>query len=63
MKKALKWLASVLYGLVMIEVVIMISPLEFAVRADASRPASLARHGVDGIVLPATFGDYHELVP
>jgi protein-S-isoprenylcysteine O-methyltransferase Ste14 len=29
MKKALKWLASVLYGLVMIEVVIMISPFAF----------------------------------
>lgn len=29
MKKALKWLASALYGLVMIEVVIMISPFAF----------------------------------
>lgn len=29
MKKALKWLGSVLYGLVMIEVVIMISPFAF----------------------------------
>lgn len=29
MKKALKWVASVLYGLVMIEVVIMISPFAF----------------------------------
>ena len=29
MRKALKWLASVLYGLVMIEVVIMISPFAF----------------------------------
>lgn len=29
MKKALKWVASVLYGLVMIEVIIMISPFAF----------------------------------
>ncbi len=29
MKKVLKWLASALYGLVMIEVVIMISPFAF----------------------------------
>lgn len=29
MKKAVKWLASILYGLVMIEVVIMISPFAF----------------------------------
>jgi protein-S-isoprenylcysteine O-methyltransferase Ste14 len=29
MKKALKWVASVLYGLVMVEVVIMISPFAF----------------------------------
>ena len=29
MKKILKWLASALYGLVMIEVLIMISPFAF----------------------------------
>ena len=29
MKRVLKWLASALYGLVMIEVVIMISPFAF----------------------------------